>query len=35
MTRADMRAGLDLIATRALEQKAAANRQVIVIMRQR
>ena len=35
MTRAEMRAGLDLMATWALEQKAAANRQVIAIMRQR
>ena len=35
MTRAEMRAGLDLMATRALEQKAAANRQVIAVMRQR
>ena len=30
-----MRAGLDLLPTWALEQKAAANRQVIAIMRQR
>src|SRR5512133_1986834 len=29
MTRAEMRAGLDLLPTWALEQKAAANRQVI------
>jgi hypothetical protein len=35
MTRAEMRAGLDLMATWALELKAAANRQVIDIMRQR
>ena len=35
MTRADMRAGLDLLPTRALEQKAAANRQVIAVMRER
>jgi hypothetical protein len=35
MTRAEMRAGLDLMPTWALEQKAAANRQVIAVMRQR
>ena len=35
MTRAQMRAGLDLLPTWALEQKAAANRQVIAVMRQR
>ncbi len=36
MTRAEMRAGLDLMATWALEQKAAAaNRQLIVAMRLR
>jgi hypothetical protein len=35
MTRAEMRAGLDLLPTWALEQKAAANRQVVAIMRQR
>ena len=35
MTRAEMRAGLDLLPTWALEQKAAANRQVIAAMRQR
>jgi hypothetical protein len=35
MTRSEMRAGLDLMPTWALEQKAAANRQVIAIMRQR
>ena len=35
MTRAQMRAGLDLLATWALEQKAAANRQVIGVMHQR
>jgi hypothetical protein len=35
MTRAGMRAGLDLLPTWALEQKAAANRQVIAVMRGR
>ena len=35
MTRAEMRAGLDLLQTWALEQKAAANRQVIAVMRER
>jgi hypothetical protein len=35
MTRAEMGAGLDLMATWALEQKAAANRQLIEIMRRR
>jgi hypothetical protein len=35
MTRAEMRAGLDLLPTWALEQKAAANRQVIAGMRLR
>ena len=35
MTRAEMRAGLDLMPTWTLEQKAAANRQVIAIMGQR
>ena len=35
MTRAEMRAGLDLTATWALEQKAAANRQLIVATRLR
>ena len=35
MTRAEMRAGLDLLSTWVLEQKAAANRQVIAVMRQR
>jgi hypothetical protein len=30
-----MRAGLDLMPTWALEQKAAANRQVIAVMRRR
>ncbi len=35
MTRAQMRAGLDLMPTWALEQKAAANRQVITTMRMR
>ena len=35
MTCADMRAGLDLLPTWALKQKAAANRQVIAVMRQR
>ena len=35
MTRAEMRAGLDLLPTWALEQKAAANRRVIAVMRER
>src|SRR5215217_2375622 len=35
MTRAEMHAGLDLLPTWALEQKAAANRQVIAVMCQR
>jgi hypothetical protein len=35
MTRAEMRAGLGQMPTWALEQKAAANRQVIAVMRQR
>ena len=35
MTRAEMRVGLDLMPTWALEQKAAANRQVIDVMRLR
>jgi hypothetical protein len=35
MTRAEMRAGLDLMPTWALEQKAAANRQLIAAMRPR
>jgi hypothetical protein len=35
MTRAEMRAGLELLPTWALEQKAAANRQVIAVMRSR
>jgi hypothetical protein len=35
MTRAEMRTGLDQLPTWALEQKAAANRQVIAVMRQR
>jgi hypothetical protein len=35
MTRAEMRAGLNLMATWALEQKAAANRQLIAAMRPR
>jgi hypothetical protein len=35
MTRAQMRAGLDLLPTWALQQKAAANRQLIAVMRQR
>jgi hypothetical protein len=35
MTHAEMRAGLDLLPTWALEQKAAANRQVIAVMRKR
>jgi hypothetical protein len=33
MTRAEMRAGLDLLPTWALEQKAAANRRVIAVTR--
>ena len=35
MTRAELRAGLDLLPTWALGQKARANRQVIAVMRQR
>jgi hypothetical protein len=35
MTRAEMRAGLDQMPIWALEQKAAANRQLIAIMRRR
>jgi hypothetical protein len=35
MTRAQMRAGLDLLPIWALEQNAAANRQLIAVMRQR
>jgi hypothetical protein len=35
MTRAQMRAGLELLPTWALEQKAAANRQAIAVMGQR
>jgi len=35
MTRAELRAGLDLLPTWVLEQKASANRQVIAVMRQR
>jgi hypothetical protein len=35
MTRAEMRAGLELLPTWALEQKAAANRQLIAVTRQR
>ena len=35
MTRAEMRAGLELLPTWALEQKAAANRQIIGVMRSR
>jgi hypothetical protein len=35
MTRAEMRAGLNLMPTWALQQKAAANRRVIAIMRRR
>jgi hypothetical protein len=35
MTRAEMRTGLDLLPTWALEQKAAANRRVIAVIRQR
>jgi hypothetical protein len=34
-TRVRMRAGLELLPTWALEQKAAANRQVIAVMRRR
>ena len=35
MTRAEPRAGLDLLPAWALEQKAAADRQVIAVTRQR
>jgi hypothetical protein len=35
MTRAQMRAGLQLLPTWALEQKAGVNRQVIAVMRER
>jgi hypothetical protein len=35
MTRAEMRAGLNLLPTWALEHKAAANRQLIAVMRRR
>ena len=35
MTREEMRAGLDLLPTWALEQKAASNRQVIAVMHTR
>jgi hypothetical protein len=35
LTDAELRAGLDLLPTWALEQKAAANRKVIAVMRQR
>jgi hypothetical protein len=35
MTRAEMRTGLDQLPTWALEQKAAANRHIIMVMRQR
>jgi hypothetical protein len=35
MTRAEMRAGLELLPTWAVEQKAAANRQVIAVMWER
>jgi hypothetical protein len=35
MTRAEMRASLELLPTWVLEQKAAANRQVIAVMRKR
>ena len=35
MTRADMHAGLDLLPTWALEQKAAANRRLVNTTRQR
>jgi hypothetical protein len=33
MTRAELRVGLELLATWALEQKAAANRQLVAAMR--
>ena len=35
MTRAEMRASLELLPSWVLEQKAAANRQVIAVMRER
>jgi hypothetical protein len=35
LTDAELRAGLDLLPTWALAQKAAANRQVIAVLRQR
>jgi hypothetical protein len=35
LTRAELRAGLDLLPTWVLEQKAAANRQKITVMRER
>ena len=35
MTRAEMRTGLELLPTWALEQNAAANRQIIGVMRSR
>jgi hypothetical protein len=35
MTRAEMRASLELLPTWVLEQRAAANRQVIAVMRKR
>ena len=35
LTDAELRAGLDLLPTWALQQKAAANRRVIAVMRQR
>jgi hypothetical protein len=35
MTRAEIRAGLDLLPTWTLQQKAAANRRVVAVMRQR
>jgi hypothetical protein len=35
VTRAELRAGLDLLPTWTLEQKASANRRVIAVMRQR
>jgi hypothetical protein len=35
ITRAEMRAGLDLLPTWVLETKAAANRRLIAVMRQR
>jgi hypothetical protein len=35
MTQAEMRASLELLPSWVLEQKAAANRQVVAVMRQR